>query len=299
MVNPDQSAEPPSTYSGANAQLIGRNLTFGYQSDKPLVQGLSVTLQGGQLCALVGPNAAGKSTLLRLLIGQLRPWRGLVTLDGQNVTQLNAQQRAQQICYVPQRASASFAFTVEQVVTMGRFAMPAAPSAVEHAIEICHLSPLRACVYRQLSVGQQQRVLLARAIAQSNGKGRAMLLDEPGSAMDLWHLHRMMQTLVGIARSGMAVLVVLHDPNLAARYADTAWAMDEGQIRTAGPWHAVLCPEVLEPLYRIRLRSFTGDKNGRPVFSFETPVDPTIENRASDAHIPHDRIGYDEIKDPS
>ena len=135
MVNPSQPVELPSKTLETGVQLVGRDLTFGYHHDQPIVQGLSVRLQGGQLCALVGPNAAGKSTLLRLLMGQLRLWRGLVELNDQNITQLNAQQRAQQISYVPQRASASFAFPVEKVIAMSRFAMPPAPHAVAHAIQ--------------------------------------------------------------------------------------------------------------------------------------------------------------------
>jgi len=251
------------------SQLIASDLTFGYTSGQPIIRGLSAHLGRGEVCALVGPNAAGKSTLLRLLIGQHQPWSGSVQLDHQNVTQLTARQRATRISYVPQRTWASFAFTVQEVITMGRHASWANPTAVLHAIETCGLSKLRSRIYSQLSTGQQQRVLLARAIAQATGTGQVMLLDEPGSAMDLWHIHRMMQTLVSIARSGLAILVVLHDPNLAVRYADTAWAMDQGRIIASGSWQSVLCPEVLEPLYRIQMRSIECKNNSRPVFSFE------------------------------
>ena len=97
-----------------------------------------------------------------------------------------------------------------------------------------------------------------------------MMLDEPGSAMDLLHIHLTMQTLQNLARSGLAVLVVLHDLNLAARYADTVWLMNQGQITAAGPWDSVLTPEILEPVYHIGLETLKCDGHNRPVFAVAT-----------------------------
>ncbi len=245
------------------------NVTFGYVAQQPVIRQFTATVPSGKVCALIGPNAVGKSTLLGLMMGQLTPWSGQVLLCGQPTAKMNSTRRAAWLSYVPQRAAASFAFTVRQVVEMGRFALPADDAAVEKAMLQCDLHNLADTVYAQLSVGQQQRVMLARALAQACGQGRVMLLDEPGSAMDLWHTHHTMQLLRQLADDAtqpLGVLVVLHDLNLAARYADEVWLMHEGQLIAQGPWQNVLKPSVLEPVYRVRLTPLQHNDSDRPIF---------------------------------
>ncbi len=224
-------------------------LRFSYGPGPSTIHDLSVDLQPGRVCALVGPNAAGKSTLLRLMLGQLQPSSGSVTIEGREVSRLPAGPRAVWVSYVPQRSHAAFAFTAHQVVAMGRYALPANPAAIERAIEQNDLATLRSRVYIQLSAGQQQRVLIARAMAQAAGQGKVMLLDEPTSALDLKHVHQTMRTLAALAGSGLAVLVVVHDLNLAGQYADEVWLIHRGRLRATGCPSAVLTPEVLEPIY--------------------------------------------------
>lgn len=250
-------------------------VSFGYSPRQPVINDFTASLPAGRVCALIGPNAAGKTTLLRLMLGQLKPWSGAVTLEGRPVQDLHSSLRAAAVSYVPQRSSAGFAFTVEQVVAMGRFALSQDRTAVERAIVQCDLTAVRHRVFNTLSAGQQQRVLLARAIAQVTGAGRAMLLDEPGSTMDLWHLHQTMQRLQFLAAAGLAVLVVLHDLNLAARYADLVWLIDGGRLVVAGPWSSVLRPEILEPVYRVRVTALAAGADGRPVFGFEPQAGPS------------------------
>lgn len=235
-------------------------------------------LETGRLCVLIGPNATGKSTLLRLLVGQYQPWSGSVTLDGHRVDQMAARQRAQRISYVPQRAATHLAFTVRQVVEMGRHALTPHAQAVDQAMQTCDLASLGDRIYARLSAGQQQRVLVARAMTQAAGQGRVMLLDEPTSAMDPYHLHQMMRALLDMARSGMAVLVVLHDLNVAARYADTACLMDQGQIVASGPWDSVLRPDILEPVYRVLVQVVPDPNHDRPVFRIEPCPSQTTSN---------------------
>jgi iron complex transport system ATP-binding protein len=254
--------------------MVVRDLCFAYEPGQPVIEGLTAELRAGRLCALIGPNAAGKSTLLRLLLGQLEPASGSVAHLGRPVAALKPAERAARISYVPQRAGVSFAYTVQQVVAMGRFALPDDPAAVARAMQRCDVTELGQRVYAQLSVGQQQRVILARAMAQASGGGtgvghghaKVMLLDEPVSAMDLWHIHQTMRLLVELTRGGMALLVVLHDLNLAARYADEVWLIDGGALVAAGPWDQVLSPPVLEPVYRVRLSRMTPPGSQRPVF---------------------------------
>lgn len=249
-------------------------LIFGYRADTPVIEGLSAELGVGRLTALIGPNAAGKSTLLKLMLGQLEPWSGRVMLGDRPVDAMVEIERAAAISYVPQRGALSFAFTVRQVVAMGRFAVGRDDRALEAALEACDLSGLSDRVYAQLSGGQQQRVLLARAMAQAwrpppDPGGRVMLLDEPTASADLWHIHRTMGRLRDLAAAGLAVLVVLHDLNLASRYADDVWLMDEGHLLAADAWDAVMRPEVLEPAYRVSLRALAVDGSDRPVFVVE------------------------------
>ncbi len=247
--------------------LAAENVHFAYDSNAPVLSGFTASLKPGRITVLLGPNAAGKTTLLRLLLGQLQPLQGCVRLMDKPITDWPAAARARVLSYVPQRSSVSFAFTVEQVVSLGRFALSRDPVAIDDAIAQCDLDSLRRRVFSELSMGQQQRVLLARALAQSRGHGKIMLLDEPVSAMDLRHIHETMSTLAALASRGMAVLVVLHDLNLAARYADDVWLLDAGRLVRQGTCHEVLQPEVLEPIYGVRLRRLA-DEN-RPILIAE------------------------------
>lgn len=251
------------------SSLICDDLTFGYEPGVPVLRGFNARLAPGRLCALIGPNAAGKTTLLRLLLGQLDPWSGKVRLGDTAVRGIEPRSRAALLSYVSQKGSVGFAFTTEEVVAMGRYALPANAKAVDAALDMCDLSLQRGRVFSTLSAGQQQRVLLARALAQSTDSGIAMLLDEPVSAMDLWHVHRSMMLLRQFAQRGLAVLVVLHDLNLAARYADDVWLVHEGQMAAAGEWAEVLRPPVLEPIYRVGMKVLRASERDRPVFIVE------------------------------
>ncbi|MEM9414243.1 MAG: ABC transporter ATP-binding protein [Planctomycetota bacterium] len=243
---------------------------FHYSRARPVLREISATLHAGRVTALVGPNAAGKSTLMRVLLGALRPTRGKATLAGLDVAKLRPADRARWISYVPQRAGVRFGFTVRQIVAMGRFAAgdwAKHEHAIEEILDDADLQDVADRPYAQLSGGQQQRVLLARAQAQALGGGRVMLLDEPASHLDLRHAHTTMLGLRERAAEGLAVLVVIHDLNLALRYADDCWLLDRGRLVEAGPWHDVLTPEVLAPVYGVVLREQppdAADPAGRP-----------------------------------
>lgn len=270
----ETKAKPPAARAGleadeSTAPLALEAVRFGYERGVEVVCDVSGALAAGRLCCLIGPNAAGKTTLLRLMLGQLEPWSGQVRLMGRPAASLEARQRARWVSYVPQRGGMAFAFTVRQVVEMGRFAQGGDDGAVEAALAACDLLAVQHRPFVHLSGGQQQRVMIARAMAQSRGPGRVMLLDEPGSHLDLWHLHHLMHVLREQAAEGLAVLVVLHDLNLAARYADDVWLMDRGELVAAGRWDAVLRPAVLEPVYGVSLRPLRSDHSDRPVFHIE------------------------------
>ncbi|MCC7407650.1 MAG: ATP-binding cassette domain-containing protein [Phycisphaeraceae bacterium] len=262
---PDPAAQHPAT-----PPLSAEDLCFAFEPGQWVLQGLTAALRPGAVTALIGPNAAGKTTLFRLMLGHLQPTHGRVSLEGRPLDRLSPAQRAARLSYVPQRGGASFAFTVRQMVRMGRHVLGPDPRAVEQALADCDLADLADRVYAHLSVGQQQRVLLARALAQAHGphgrRGAAMLLDEPVSAMDPLHVHHTMRLLRQQAARGLAVLIVLHDLNLAARYADDVWVLSHGRLVSAGPWAAALDPNLLEDVYGVRFDRLTPHDHDRPLF---------------------------------
>jgi len=280
-IQPSEQASADAIATMVEPLLDLDGLSFSYTAGVRVIHHISAQLERGRLCAIIGPNAAGKSTLLKLILDECRPERGSVRLAGQPIHSMSIRERARQISYVPQQGLVSFGFTVEQVVAMGRFVhhdggqMPDHP-AVTEAMARLDIADLAQRIYGQLSGGQQQRVMLARALAQSRDDGKLMLLDEPASHLDLWHVHQLMTLLREQAAAGMGLLIVLHDVNLAARYADDIWLMDQGKFTAAGPWQQVLKPDLLEQVYRVKFIPVSvaeGEKDEsncrRPLFLIE------------------------------
>jgi iron complex transport system ATP-binding protein len=253
-----------ATRTNGDPVLEARELRFGYSHGQTVVEGVSGVLRAGRLLVVLGPNACGKTTLLKLMLGSLRAQSGEVRLLGEALERSSARRRASLMAYVPQQPAAVFAFTVRQVVEMGRFALDADVAALERALCECELEGEADRLFDELSCGQQQRVLLARALYQSSAAGRVLLLDEPVSAMDLYHVHRTMRVLRGLAARGLAVAVVLQDINLTARYADDVWLMDRGRVVVSGPWARVLVPEVLRDVYRVELVELAQESAAAP-----------------------------------
>lgn len=146
--------------------LQTRDLTFGYRAGAPTIEGVSLTFPPAQVTAIVGPNGAGKSTLLRLIAGLRTPWRGEVLLDDRPIAEKPARERASKLAFVSQRPAIAGAFTAEEVVRLGRYALPRSEPAIESAIAALELDDLRHRPLLELSLGQQQRVAVARALAQ-------------------------------------------------------------------------------------------------------------------------------------
>ena len=274
----EAAAEPaPAPRSG----LVVTGVEAGYGPGRPVLRGVSAALESGRVTAIIGPNAAGKTTLLRVMLGQVAPTAGAVTLDGRPVAELAGVALARRVSYVPQRGGSSFAFTVREVVEMGRYAF-GDRRHVDAALKRCGLSGLADRPVESLSGGQRQRVLIARAWAQSRGAiagssggvvpgalpgGGVVLADEPTAGLDLNHAHGAMGLLAEMAGEGLAVAVVLHGLDLASRWADAVWLMDGGRLVAKGPAEEVLRREVLEPVYGVRLAEL--EHAGRRVFVVE------------------------------
>jgi iron complex transport system ATP-binding protein len=250
-----------------------RDVSFGYTSRDTVIHGVSASVEAARLLVVLGPNACGKSTLLKLMLGSLRPRAGEVLLGGSSIASISARERAARMSYVPQHSTVGFQFTVRETVELGRYVLEDDREALAAALRIAEIDDLAERSVAELSSGQQQRVLLARSVYQSGVEGRVMLLDEPVSSMDLYHVHETIRTLRSIAERGVAVVAVLQDINLAARYADDVWLMKDGALVSVGAWNDVLSPDALEQVYGVQLvretkRDHDGDEDDdlRPRF---------------------------------
>lgn len=241
--------------------LVIDNLHFFYDRRKVL-SNLSVCTAAGRITALLGPNAAGKSTLLRCIVGSLRPTRGAVTIDGIASHRMRVRDLATRLAYVPQRSVVSAAFTVREIIELGRYALPPDASKVDHAIERLDLDDLADRPYPELSVGQQQRVMLARALAQLSPTGY-LLLDEPLSAMDLRYVQHALVLLRELAQGGASVLIAMHDISLAAALADEVWLLNGGSLVASGEVAKVLSLDRLRAVFGVDFQ-WVGAERGRP-----------------------------------
>jgi len=218
------------------------------------VHGVTLVAATAQLTAVVGPNGSGKSTLVRALIGRVPLASGAILLDDAPVTQLSGDERARRIAVVSQREDLAFPTLVSEYVALGRFphlgvwraAGPEDQRAIEGATTAAGVSRLDDRRIDTLSGGEWQRVRLARALAQS---AEALVLDEPTAFLDVAHEMAVFELLHRVARSGQAVLLVSHQLNLVARFADHLVLLHRGRVAAAGSPDEVMRAEILEPVY--------------------------------------------------
>lgn len=250
-------------------KLEGRSLTIGY-SDRTVGSGLDVALATGEVLALLGPNGGGKTTLLKTLLGLLAPKAGDVRLDGRALSARSIRERARLIAYVPQTHIATFAFPVESVVLMGRTAhgnLFSRPSAHDRAVtsaalERFGIAELARRPYTNISGGERQLVLLARALAQ---EPQFIVLDEPTASLDFGNQGKVMSEIRALAKAGHGVLFTTHDPNHALRAADRAYLLRDGARIVEGAVQSVLTKTQLEALYRAPVETLI-DADGRMAF---------------------------------
>jgi len=227
---------------------------------KALLADVSLDVRGGEVVAVVGPNGAGKSTLRKVLCGDLTPSGGEVLMNERALTEWPLIERARSRAVLPQDSSLSFPFTVLEVVLMGRTPHvrgteePRDYEIARAALEAVEARHLEERLYPTLSGGERQRVQLARVLAQiweANGtnEARYLLLDEPTSSLDLAHQHSTLSIARRFAREGVGVLVILHDLNLAAQYADRIVMLRDGRMVASGPPAEVLTREAIQATF--------------------------------------------------
>jgi iron complex transport system ATP-binding protein len=240
------------------------------RGDQPVVRGVTLEALRGQMTALVGPNGSGKSTLVRALLGRLSPERGRVTIDGVSMAGLDRRAISRVVAIVPQREEPAFPSSVRDYVALGRYphatwrnALGAGDrAAVAAAIERAGIGALAGRRTDELSGGEWQRARIARALAQG---GEAIVLDEPTTFLDIAHEMAVFELLHGLARSGHAVLLVSHQLNLVARFADRIVLLHGGEVAAAGEPGDVMRGDVLERVYEWPLVVSRDPAVGAPV----------------------------------
>lgn len=246
------------------------------RSGRTLLDAVSCGLRPGQLTVLLGPNGAGKTTLFRLLAGEWEPTSGEVAFAGKPLPWWDRRELARRRAVTPQHSSLNFPFRVEEVVAMGRLPFAGRPEArndreaVAAAIAAAEIEPFVGRLYPTLSGGEKQRVHFARTLAQVHGEPAdscVLLLDEPTSSLDWPHQQVLLETLRERAQKGSAVLVILHDLNLAMAYADEVWLMRNGAMRVQGPPGEALTAESVRAVFGVELHQWREPGLERPLLA--------------------------------
>ncbi len=223
-------------------------------ASRDAVHGVSFEARRGRMTAIVGPNGSGKSTLVRALLGRQPLAAGTIAIDGRSLAELSRAEVARRVAVVTQREELAFPTPVREYLALGRFphrgawrgAVAADHAAVERAVALAGVGPLLDRTVDTLSGGEWQRTRIARALAQG---GEAIVLDEPTTYLDVAHEMEAFELLGQLAHAGMAVLLVSHQLNLVARFADLLVLLHDGSVAASGAPDDVMRGEILERVY--------------------------------------------------
>ena len=237
--------------------LSAENLSFSY-GQNPVLREVSFTAEKGELVSVLGPNGVGKTTLFRCVLGTLTPLKGYIKMDNEDLSALTPRERAKRIAYIPQIHPPTFGYTVLDTVLMGAarqlnaFQQPGAAQLrrAEEALEQVGALHLRERNFAHLSGGEQQLVLIARALAQD---AEVLMMDEPTSALDYGNQLRILQMVRRLAAQGYTVILSTHNPQHALTFATRMLALRDGQTVAWGEPRQVLTPELMETLYGVRV----------------------------------------------
>ncbi len=238
-----------------NNRIEIEHLSFAY-TNQPIFQDLTLEFLGEEFCAIVGPNGSGKSTLLKCIGRMLETTAGNIYVQGRSLHSYEPRELAKLISYVPQHQENIFDISVYDLVMMGLYPYQKkwqAASAnddrvVRIMLERCHLTSLQGRLLRELSGGEMQRALIARAMAQQTP---IMLLDEPLSNLDVAHRYEIMDILCTLNQQGVMILIILHDFPIAIEYATHALLLQHGQVIQHGPIREVLSPEHIRHCFKL------------------------------------------------
>ena len=244
-----------------------------HRGGRRIIESVTMRVAPGEVTAVVGPNGSGKSTLLRALAGLWPVSEGSVLFDFQPVHRMPRRLVARTIAFVPQDTRIDFAFTVDEIVGMGRhphrgkFAPETAAdrAAVRTALDRCDVAHLRQRSANTLSGGERQRVLIARSLA---AQPDVILLDEPTASLDIEHALDILELCRTLAQEGRAIAFATHDLSAVARYASSVALMDRGELLGFGPAAQVLDAAAFRKVFGVRLEILSAS-DGSPHFAFQ------------------------------
>ncbi len=236
------------------------HLTFHYDNDPPVLRDLSINIRGGAITTLMGANGCGKSTLLQILTKNLKPDKGVIRLEGQELGEISLRGFAKKAAIVHQKNTAPDDLTVERLVSYGRLPYSSIFKAgldeenqmqVERALSLTDLTDLRDRRVGTLSGGQRQRAFIAMALAQNT---KLLFLDEPTTFLDVRYQVEILRLVERLNREeGITIVMVLHDINQALSYSDEVIGLRDGQVAVQGPPNEVITSDVIQVLYGINL----------------------------------------------
>jgi iron complex transport system ATP-binding protein len=249
--------------------LRAEQLSLSYDT-VPIVHGLDLETPSGQITALIGPNGCGKSTLLRGLARLLRPQQGSVLLDGRAIHAIPTKQLAKELGILPQAPTAPEGITVRELVSQGRYPHQdwfqqwsrADEAALQKALTLTTLTHLADRSVDTLSGGQRQRAWIAMALAQETD---ILLLDEPTTYLDLAHQLEVLELLVRLNKEGKTIVMVLHDLNHAAHYAEHLVVLAGGKVVAQGQVHEVITEEIIREVFKVDSMVVPHPVNGLPL----------------------------------
>ncbi len=242
-----------------------------------LIEDINLEIDNASITVLIGPNGAGKTTLLRAVSGELVPDSGNILLDGDNIADIELEQRAKRIAFLTQQSVLDFPFKGHEVIQMGRIPHL---TGREHNHEVvravkdaCQLQDLSERTFTTLSGGEQQRIQIGRILCQvwDQMETAWILFDEPTSALDLAHQLVFFKVVKSLVQRGASVILVLHDINLAARFADYIVLMSDGRILASGPPSAVINSDNIQEAFSVEIDLIKGEGIERPMILAKVP----------------------------
>jgi iron complex transport system ATP-binding protein len=263
------NAQPTGYVTRPVTELRAADLVLGYDS-RVVVENLNLDVPMGRITAVVGPNGCGKSTILRAIARLLKPKGGSVLLDGHAIARMPTKEVARRMAILPQGPSSPEGLTVERLIWHGRYphqgflgtSTAADAEAVAWALAQTHLESFATRLLDSLSGGERQRAWIAMALAQQTA---VLLLDEPTTFLDLGHQLEVLELLAELNSSqGITIMMVLHELNQAARYADHMIAVNDGKIWRQGDPVEVLTEELLHEVFGVRAQVMLDEPTGKP-----------------------------------
>lgn len=256
--------------------ITAKNISFSI-GNKPILHNLSFVMQPGEVTVVLGPNGAGKSTLLRIFSGEQSATAGSVLMNDKDITSLSLSLLARSRAVLSQQYMLNLPFSCEEIVMMGRYPhfnnrpAKADHDIVEQCMQEMQVAQFTGRLYQTLSGGEQQRVQMARVLAQlrevntADVNGKLLLLDEPTASLDCLHQQACLQKARELAKHGYTVVIILHDLNLAAQFADNIILLKSGRLVKQGPMQEVLQTDYIAHAYEMEVETWHNENYRFPV----------------------------------